>query len=241
MPHFIMDNCIGCAACAIMCPTECIAGDKKELHIIDSELCIDCGICGNVCPVEAIIDNRGDVVAKKKITKDRTKARVMVELCSGCVFCVDACPYGALEMVNAPEHAGEGGGAAGACHVGSPNTPGYGCSGRPTATGWGPARIGAGWVELRKRLGYEQFVAAGGDWGGGSVEVMAGGRDAPASPEPAPAGGLRPPTHLPGGVSPPNDKGDPTRGPPPPPPPGDEPPPAKPVGLPLSHQGIRGE
>jgi formate hydrogenlyase subunit 6/NADH:ubiquinone oxidoreductase subunit I len=107
MPHFIMDNCIGCAACAKMCPTECIAGDKKELHIIDSELCIDCSICGNVCPVEAIINNTGEVVAKKKITKDRTKARVMVELCSGCVFCVDACPYGALEMVNAPDHAGE--------------------------------------------------------------------------------------------------------------------------------------
>ena len=107
MPHFIMDNCIGCAACAKMCPTECIAGDKKELHIIDSELCIDCGICGNVCPVEAIIDNEGNVVEKKKITKERTKARVIVELCSGCVFCVDACPYDALEMTAAPETAGK--------------------------------------------------------------------------------------------------------------------------------------
>ena len=106
MPHFIMDNCIGCAACAKMCPTECIYGDKKELHIIDSELCIDCSICGNVCPVEAIINNDGDIVKKKKITKDRTKARVVIELCSGCVFCVDACPYGALEMVNAPDNAG---------------------------------------------------------------------------------------------------------------------------------------
>jgi formate hydrogenlyase subunit 6/NADH:ubiquinone oxidoreductase subunit I len=106
MPHFIMDNCIGCAACSKMCPTECISGEKKELFIIDSELCIDCGICGNVCPVEAIIDNEGAVVTKKKITKDRTKARVMIELCSGCVFCVDACPYEALEMVPAPESSG---------------------------------------------------------------------------------------------------------------------------------------
>jgi formate hydrogenlyase subunit 6/NADH:ubiquinone oxidoreductase subunit I len=106
MPHFIMDNCIGCAACAKMCPTQCISGIKKELHIIDSELCIDCGICGNVCPVEAIIDDQGVVVEKKKITKERTKARVVVELCSGCVFCVDACPYDALEMVTAPDNAG---------------------------------------------------------------------------------------------------------------------------------------
>lgn len=106
MPHFIMDNCIGCMACAKMCPTECISGDKKLLHIIDAELCIDCGVCGNVCPVEAIIDNEGAVVEKLRITKQRTKARVQVELCSGCVFCVDACPYGALEMVTAPEGAG---------------------------------------------------------------------------------------------------------------------------------------
>lgn len=107
MPHFIMDNCIGCLACARICPTECIYGDKKELHIIDSELCIDCSLCGNVCPVAAIINNEGDVVSKKKVTKERTKARVVIELCSGCVFCVDACPYAALEMVNAPDHAGE--------------------------------------------------------------------------------------------------------------------------------------
>jgi formate hydrogenlyase subunit 6/NADH:ubiquinone oxidoreductase subunit I len=107
MPHFIMDNCIGCTACSKVCPTECISGDKKELHIIDAELCIDCGVCGNVCPVEAIIDNVGAVVTKKRITKDRRKARVHVELCSGCVFCVDACPYGALEMVAAPDNAGE--------------------------------------------------------------------------------------------------------------------------------------
>jgi formate hydrogenlyase subunit 6/NADH:ubiquinone oxidoreductase subunit I len=106
MPHFIMDNCIGCAACSKVCPTQCITGEKKELFIIDSELCIDCSICGNVCPVEAIIDNEGTPVEKRKITKDRTKARVVVELCSGCVFCVDACPYGALEMVPAPEGAG---------------------------------------------------------------------------------------------------------------------------------------
>lgn len=101
-----MDNCIGCSACSNVCPTLCITGAKKELYIIDSELCIDCGLCGNVCPVEAIIDNEGEVVEKRKITKDRVKARVMVELCSGCVFCVDACPFDALEMVEAPEGAG---------------------------------------------------------------------------------------------------------------------------------------
>jgi pimeloyl-ACP methyl ester carboxylesterase len=76
--------------------------------------------------------------------------------------------------------------ASDAFHVVIPNMPGYGFSGKPTTTGWGPDRIGRAWVELMKRLGYTQFVAAGGDWGGIVVDVMAGGRDAPSPPEPAP-------------------------------------------------------
>jgi pimeloyl-ACP methyl ester carboxylesterase len=77
-----------------------------------------------------------------------------------------------------------GASASDAFHVVIPNMPGYGFSGKPTTTGWEPVRIGRAWVELMKRLGYTQFVAAGGDWGGIVVDVMAGGRD--ASPEPAP-------------------------------------------------------
>src|SRR5205823_13786146 len=79
-----------------------------------------------------------------------------------------------------------GGTAADAFDVVIPNMPGYGFSGKPTTPGWDPARIGRAWVTLMKRLGYTQFVAAGGDWGGIVVDVMAGGRDAPAPPEPAP-------------------------------------------------------
>jgi pimeloyl-ACP methyl ester carboxylesterase len=71
-----------------------------------------------------------------------------------------------------------GGSASDAFHVVIPNMPGYGFSGKPTETGWDVARIGRAWVELMKRLGYTQFVAAGGDWGGILVDVMAA--DAPA-------------------------------------------------------------
>ena len=70
--------------------------------------------------------------------------------------------------------------ASDAFHVVIPNMPGYGFSGKPTETGWDAARIGRAWVELMKRLGYTQFVAAGGDWGGIVVDVMAAGPDAPA-------------------------------------------------------------
>jgi pimeloyl-ACP methyl ester carboxylesterase len=73
-----------------------------------------------------------------------------------------------------------GGSASDAFHVVIPNMPGYGFSGKPTETGWDVARIGRAWVELMKRLGYTQFAAAGGDWGGILVDVMAAGPDAPA-------------------------------------------------------------
>ena len=66
-----------------------------------------------------------------------------------------------------------GGSASDAFHVVIPSMPGYGFSGKPTTTGWGPARMARAWVQLMKRLGYERFAAHGGDWGGVVTNVMA--------------------------------------------------------------------
>ncbi|NIE83357.1 epoxide hydrolase, partial [Burkholderia sp. Tr-860] len=41
--------------------------------------------------------------------------------------------------------------------------PGYGFSGKPSATGWDPVRIARAWVVLMQRLGYTRYVAQGGD------------------------------------------------------------------------------
>ncbi|MGF6754762.1 epoxide hydrolase family protein [Paraburkholderia sp. GAS42] len=54
-----------------------------------------------------------------------------------------------------------------------PSLPGYGFSGKPTATGWDPVRIARAWVVLMKRLGYTRYVAQGGDWGNAVTEQMA--------------------------------------------------------------------
>jgi pimeloyl-ACP methyl ester carboxylesterase len=70
-----------------------------------------------------------------------------------------------------------GGTAADAFHLVIPSMPGYGFSGKPTTTGWGPERIARAWLTLMKRLGYERFVAQGGDWGAVVVDVMATQRD----------------------------------------------------------------
>jgi pimeloyl-ACP methyl ester carboxylesterase len=54
-----------------------------------------------------------------------------------------------------------------------PSMPGYGFSGKPTATGWDAQRIARAWILLMKRLGYTKFVAQGGDWGAIVTELMA--------------------------------------------------------------------
>jgi pimeloyl-ACP methyl ester carboxylesterase len=65
-----------------------------------------------------------------------------------------------------------GASAADAFHLVIPSMPGYGFSGKPTTTGWGPVRIARAWTVLMKRLGYTRFVAQGGDWGGLVVDQM---------------------------------------------------------------------
>jgi len=67
--------------------------------------------------------------------------------------------------------------ASDAFHLVIPSLPGYGFSGKPTTTGWDPARIARAWVVLMKRLGYPQFASQGGDWGGAVTNVM--GEQAP--------------------------------------------------------------
>ena len=60
-----------------------------------------------------------------------------------------------------------------AFHLVIPSIPGYGYSGEPTALGWDPIRVAKAWIVLMKRLGYEQFVAQGGDWGAAVTQQLA--------------------------------------------------------------------
>jgi pimeloyl-ACP methyl ester carboxylesterase len=58
-----------------------------------------------------------------------------------------------------------GGAAEDAFHVVCPALPGYGFSGKPSTTGWGVEKIAEVWNELMIRLGYDSYLAQGGDWG----------------------------------------------------------------------------
>ena len=58
-----------------------------------------------------------------------------------------------------------GGGADEAFHVICPSLPGYGFSDKPGSTGWGVGKIADAWDQLMNRLGYDRYLAQGGDWG----------------------------------------------------------------------------
>ena len=65
-------------------------------------------------------------------------------------------------LTDPPAHGGD---AADAFHVIVPSLPGYGFSEKPSATGWGVQKTARAWASLMSRLGYDRYVAQGGDWG----------------------------------------------------------------------------
>ncbi|WP_221327867.1 epoxide hydrolase family protein [Actinoplanes sp. L3-i22] len=85
-------------------------------------------------------------------------------------------PGSVIELLDAvgplTDPTAHGGGAADAFHLVLPSLPGYGFSGEPAETGWDLARTARAWAELMRRLGYQHYVAQGGDVGAGVTDTM---------------------------------------------------------------------
>ncbi len=52
--HILPEKCVGCTACARICPAHCIEGERKIVHVIDQSRCIKCSACYNTCKFNAI-------------------------------------------------------------------------------------------------------------------------------------------------------------------------------------------
>ena len=50
-----VEPCTGCGLCKRNCPTDAIAGDKKQTHRIDQGQCVQCGVCYEECPFDAVV------------------------------------------------------------------------------------------------------------------------------------------------------------------------------------------
>ena len=93
----------------------------------------------------------------------------------------DGWPGSVIEMLGVigplTDPVADGGAAGDAFDLVVPSLPGYGFSAEPTEPGWNVGRIAAAWAELISRLGYDRYVAQGGDVGASVTDAM--GRQAP--------------------------------------------------------------
>lgn len=75
--RFCIDkNCIGCGLCKRECPVKCIAGEVRNIHIIDELECVGCGKCVKACPTGAIKGN-SSLRAVQDILKNKNKEKIV--------------------------------------------------------------------------------------------------------------------------------------------------------------------
>jgi pimeloyl-ACP methyl ester carboxylesterase len=86
-------------------------------------------------------------------------------------------PGSVIELLDAigplTDPTAHGGTAEDAFHLVLPSLPGYGFSAEPTEIGWYTGRVAQAWAELMRRLGYDRYVAQGGDQGAAVTDDLA--------------------------------------------------------------------
>ncbi len=97
------DDCVGCGACALICPTQCIPftrGDTRTIIwgrefpvaycVVDPDKCRACGLCEEKCYF--------DVARVKLFATGRLTSFIDKASCQGCASCIAVCPTGAISM-----------------------------------------------------------------------------------------------------------------------------------------------
>jgi bidirectional [NiFe] hydrogenase diaphorase subunit len=97
------DECVGCGACALICPAQCIPFERGNLRTaiwgrefpvaycaVDPDKCRACGLCEERCYF--------DVARVKLFANGRLTSFIDKDVCQGCGSCIAVCPAGAISM-----------------------------------------------------------------------------------------------------------------------------------------------
>ena len=97
------DECVGCGACALICPAQCIPFERGDLRTaiwgrefpvaycaVDPDKCRACGLCEERCYF--------DVARVKLFANGRLTSFIDKDVCQGCGSCIAVCPAGAISM-----------------------------------------------------------------------------------------------------------------------------------------------
>ncbi len=87
--------------CESVCKRGAITFDHNQKAYIDKSKCVGCGACAKVCPYSAIVNNKRPCESSckvKAITVDEETggAKINNEKCISCGACVYQCPFGAI-------------------------------------------------------------------------------------------------------------------------------------------------
>lgn len=97
------EDCVGCALCLPVCPTDAIVGAARFEHSVLEKDCTGCALCLPVCPTDAIEMRQ----PKKRTALNKTLAgfrapafipQAIGQQCIRCNLCADVCPAGLTPM-----------------------------------------------------------------------------------------------------------------------------------------------
>lgn len=86
-PHVDQGKCVGCSACAHVCPADAIAiedGEAWRVVRFMRQACVFCASCQEVCPTKAVELRSGDPMWSRERGASRSEARLPLARCTIC-------------------------------------------------------------------------------------------------------------------------------------------------------------